>query len=213
MSDVKALPENLEQLEQLTEFKRVYKKYTVDQLEDLLTEAEVDYLSADNKSELTWRLLDHRNFDFEAALAEANGEQSEPQPEPQDAPADEADEQPAPQDEPTDTPADEAEPAPQDAPADEADEAASRPQRINPRERQQRMFRALNAAPAGTAEADHVAVFNTGSFPFFETATGTLVPAKKTTKIYPTASADKGQILRNVKQYNHTRGNKLRVNN
>lgn len=86
MTDVKQLPENLEQLEQLTEFKRVYKKYNVGQLEDLLTEAKVDYLSADLKPDLVWRLLDHRGFDFEAAIA-LESAPTDAQPEPQDEPA------------------------------------------------------------------------------------------------------------------------------
>ena len=314
MTDVKQLPENLEQLEQLTEFKRVYKKYSAVQLEDLLTDAEVDYLSADNKSELVWRLLDHRGFNFEAALAEAEQSADEPQAEPVDEPqAEPVDE---PQAEPVDEPVDEpqAEPAPADdkddtnedvqtvqddtdsehgdqidseanadlgtgsesaddsekpsqmdnvtnddapsdvsnsddananeveqpaeatdqpttdssAPNDEApttqtleqDKPADEPvaQWMHPRHRHQRISNAMKAASATNAPADeddkdHVAVFNAGAFPFFETATSTLVPAKQTTKIYPTASVDKDQILRNVKQYNHTRGNKLRVIN
>ena len=286
MTDVKQLPENLEQLEQLTEFKRVYKKYSAVQLEDLLTDAEVDYLSADNKSALTWRLLDHRGFDFEAALAEAEQSADEPQAEP--APADDKDdtnedvqtvqddtdsehgdqidseanadlgtgsesaddsEKPSQMGNVTndDAPSDignsddananeveqPAEAAGQpttdsSAPNDEApttqtleqDKPADEPvaQWMHPRHRHQRISNAMKAASATNAPADeddkdHVAVFNAGAFPFFETATSTLVPAKQTTKIYPTASVDKDQILRNVKQYNHTRGNKLRVIN
>ena len=90
MTDVKQLPENLESLEQLVEFKRVYKKYTIEQLETQLTDAGVYHLSSDNKPDLVWRLLDSQGFDFEAALdAELTptDEQTEPQPEP--APADE----------------------------------------------------------------------------------------------------------------------------
>lgn len=286
MTDVKQLPENLEQLEQLTEFKRVYKKYSAVQLEDLLTDAEVDYLSADNKSELVWRLLDHRGFNFEAALAEAEQSADEPQAEP--APADDKDdtnedvqtvqddtdsehgdqidseanadlgtgsesaddsEKPSQMDNVTndDAPSDvsnsddananeveqpaEATDQPttdSSAPNDEApttqtleqDKPADEPvaQWMHPRHRHQRISNAMKAASATNAPADeddkdHVAVFNAGAFPFFETATSTLVPAKQTTKIYPTASVDKDQILRNVKQYNHTRGNKLRVIN
>lgn len=226
MTDVKQLPDNLEQLEQLTEFKRVYKKHTVDQLENLLIEAEVEYLSADNKSELTWRLLDHRGFDFEAALAEENSDQSAPQDEPVsggDEPA-----KPAPQDEPA--PADDKNDANEDVQtedvqtvqddadsehSDQIDSEASTDlgsggESTNPTDTDDA---AETDHVAVSTEADHVAVFNAGAFPFFETATSTLVPAKKTTRIYPTASVDKDRILRNVKQYNHTRGNKLRVIN
>lgn len=265
MTDVKQLPENLEQLEQLTEFKRVYKKYTADQLEDLLTEAEVDYLSTDNKSELTWRLLDHQGFDFEAALAEANNDQPAPQDEPtlggdEPAPADDKDD--ANEDvqtvqDDTDSEhgdqidseanadlgtgsesADDSDKSSQmdnvtndDAPSDignsddananeveQPAEAAGQPttdsSAPNDEAPTTQTLEQDKPAPAEPVkDKDHVAVFNAGAFPFFETATSTLVPAKKTTKIYPTAMADKGQIMRNIKQYNHTRGNKLRVVN
>ena len=232
MTDVKQLPENLEQLEQLTEFKRVYKKHTVDQLENLLIEAEVEYLSADNKSELTWRLLDHQGFDFEAALAEENSDQSAPQDEPVlggDEPV-----EPVPQDEPVpvddkDDANEDVQTAQDDADSDQIDSEASTDlgsggENTDDSEKSSPADSATNDdapttqtleqdKPADAAEADHVAVLNTGAFPFFETATSTLVPAKKTTKIYTTASVDKDRILRNVKQYNHTRGNKLRVIN
>ena len=242
MTDVKQLPENLEQLEQLTEFKRVYKKYTVDQLEDLLTEAEVDYLSADNKSELTWRLLDHQGFDFEAALAEANNDQPAPQDEPTlggDEPIDE----PAPADDKDDANED-VQTVQDDTDSEHGDQIDSEAnadlgtgsESADDSDKSSQMDNVTNddapsdignsddananeveqpaeAADQPVKEKDHVAVFNTGAWPFFETATSTLVPAKKTTKIYPTASVDKDRILRNVEQYNHTRGNKLRVIN
>ncbi len=231
MTDVKQLPENLDQLEQLTEFKRVYKKYTADQLEDLLTEAEVDYLSADNKSELTWRLLDHQGFDFEAALAEENSDQSAPQDEP--VPADDKNDA----NEDVQTVQDDADSEQGDQIDSEANaDLGSGGESTDDSEKSSQMDNVTNdyapsdisngndananeveqpaeAADQPVKEKDHVAVFNTGAWPFFETATSTLVPAKKTTKIYPTASVDKDRILRNVEQYNHTRGNKLRVIN
>lgn len=279
MTDVKQLPENVEQLEQLTEFKRVYKKYSAVQLEDLLTDAEVDYLSADNKSELVWRLLDYRGFNFEAALAEANSDQSAPQDEPvpvddkddanedvqtvqddtdsdhgdqidsetsadlgsgsestddsekssqmdsatnDDAPSDIGNSDAANANE-VEQPAETADQSSTDstAPNDEAPTTQTLEQDKQADEQSawrhpffDRRNQLKNTKPADdAAETDHVAVLNTGAWPFFETATSTLVPAKKTTKIYPTASVDKDQILRNVKQYNHTRGNKLRVLN
>ncbi|WLG15025.1 hypothetical protein Q6344_06750 [Psychrobacter cibarius] len=241
MTDVKQLPENLEQLEQLTEFKRVYKKYTADQMEDLLTEAEVDYLSADNKSELTWRLLDHQGFDFEAALAEANNDQPAPADDKDDtnedvqtvqddtdsehgdqidseASADDS-EKPSQMDNVTndDVPSDIGNS--DDANANEVEQPANEAvndQRLGGNAWFQFRNNAMKTNDiklADTVEEDHVEVFNTGAFAFFETATSTLAPAKKTTNIYPTALVDKDQILRNVKQYNHTRGNKLRVLN
>ena len=61
------------------------------------------------------------------------------------------------------------------------------------------------------AEREHVEVTNNGSFAFFETATATLVRAKETVKVYTTPTIDKARIMRNVDQYNYTRGNKLSV--
>lgn len=280
MTDVKQLPENLEQLEQLTEFKRVYKKYNVGQLEDLLTEAKVDYLSADLKPDLVWRLLDHRGFDFEAAIAEANNDSSAPQDEPTDkqpVPADDQDD--ANEDVQTiqddangehgdrsqidsegnadlssgsastddsEKPNELVDDTNDDAPSDISNSDDSRANEVEQPAEAADQPTTDSSAPDGEApltktveqekspeptnepapepvelmpidepvkEKDHVAVFNNGAFPFFETATSTLVPAKKTTKIYPTSMADKGQIMRNIKQYNHTRGNKLRVVN
>lgn len=58
MTDIKTLPENLKELEQSAEFKRVYKNHTIEDIEAKLDNANVGYLSADNKNDLTWRLMD-----------------------------------------------------------------------------------------------------------------------------------------------------------
>lgn len=263
MTDVKALPENLEQLEQLTEFKRVYKKYTVDQLEDLLTEAEVDYLSADNKPDLVWRLLDYREFDFEAALAEVEQSNDEPQAEPVLGGDEPADEQPVPQDEPTDDKVDDnenvqtvqddtsdehgaqvygeantdtgsdnastddsekpdgvADTADSDAPSDisNIDDAsaneANQPAKTGDKAADSSSV-PTDKAPTKTAvsELEYVEVKNNGGFNMLEPATGTLVTAGETTKVYIKGYATKEQVLRNITQYNHTRGNKLTITN
>lgn len=246
MTDVKALPENIEQLEQLTEFKRVYKKYTVDQLETQLIEKDVEFLSADSKADLVWRLLDHRGFNFEAALAESEANQPAPADDKDDANEDvqanqdDADSDQVDSEANADTGSDSASAddstesmqmdntTNNDAPSDidNSDDAKAN-QVEQPAETADQPTTDKTASndeapttktleqdqPADEAEKDHVVVLNIGSFPFYETATNTMVPAKKTTKIYPTASVGKDQILRNVKQYNHTRGNKLRIIN
>ena len=66
MSDIKALPDNLEELEKDTEFKKTYKKYTADELELKLIESNVEFLTIDNKSALVWRLLDSQGYTFGA---------------------------------------------------------------------------------------------------------------------------------------------------
>lgn len=65
MSDIKALPENLKELEQQAEFKKMYRQFTAVEFEDKLTEVGVGYLSGDDKGDLTWRWLDHEGYDFE----------------------------------------------------------------------------------------------------------------------------------------------------
>lgn len=269
MTDVKQLPENLEQLEQLAEFKRVYKKYSVVQLEDLLTDAEVGYLSADNKPDLVWRLLDHRGFDFEAAIALESTPTDEP-----------ADEQPVPDDEPVEptvkpAPADEQANEPtddkvetnenvqtvQDDTSDEhgtqvdgeanadfgsdsastddsekSDEVADLTDNdapsdignindVSANETEQPAKTDNNPTTdssvsdnkafieAPVSEAEFVEVKNKGSFNMLEPATSTLVKAGKTTKIYIKGHATKDQVLRNIAQYNQTRGDKLTVTN
>lgn len=66
MSDIKALPDNLEELEKDIEFKKTYKKYTADELELKLIESNVEFLTIDNKSALVWRLLDSKGYTFGA---------------------------------------------------------------------------------------------------------------------------------------------------
>lgn len=66
MSDIKALPDNLEELEKDIEFKKTYKKYTADELELKLIESNVEFLTIDNKSALVWRLLDSQGYTFGA---------------------------------------------------------------------------------------------------------------------------------------------------
>lgn len=258
MTDVKQLPENLEQLEQLTEFKRVYKKNTVEQLEDLLTEAEVDYLSADNKSELVWRLLDHRDFDFEAAIAlESTPTDEQPEPQDEPAPADEQVNEPADdkvetnenvqaiQDDTSDDhgtqvdgeentnlssdsantddsekPDEVADVTDNDAPSDIGNiDDASANETEQPAKTDNNSTtnssasdnKAITKAPV--SEAEFVEVKNKGSFNMLEPATSTLVIAGKTTKIYIKGHATKDQVLRNIAQYNQTRGDKLTVTN
>lgn len=265
MTDVKQLPENLEELEQLTEFKRVYKKYTVDQLEDLLTEAEVDYLSADNKSDLVWRLLDHRGFDFEAALdveLTPTEEPADEQPVPDDEPVEPTVEpalQPEPVDDKVDTnedvqtiqddtsdgdsaqvdgeanantgtdsastddsekPNEVVDTTDNDAPSDigNIDDASANKIEQSAKAPDQPTTdsstsdnKAFIEAPV--SEAEFVEVKNKGSFNMLEPATSTLVKAGKTTKIYIKGYATKDQVLRNIAQYNQTRGDKLTVTN
>lgn len=252
MTDVKQLPENLEELEQLTEFKRVYKKYTVDQLEDLLTEAEVDYLSADNKSDLVWRLLDHRGFDFEAALAAESTPTEEPadeqpalQPEPVDDKVDTNEDVQTIQDDTSDgdsaqvdgeanantgtdsastddseKPNEVVDTTDNDAPSDigNIDDASANKIEQSAKAPDQPTTdsstsdnEALTEAPV--SEAEFVEVKNKGSFNMLEPATSTLVKAGKTTKIYIKGYATKDQVLRNIAQYNQTRGDKLTVTN
>lgn len=226
MTTLKQLPENLKEIEQKTRFKQVYKQHTMDQLEDKLTEAEVEYHSDDNKAALVWRYMDHNGMDFDDAANDTTKD-SEAQPEPTDeAPAVENEAQPEPVEqteapteeqaptEPTEAPT---EPAKEQAPVEQGGSTASRHRydRYNQGSTNRATDSADQAATTEQAapEAEHVEVFNTGSYNFYETATGTMVYAKKSTKIYVTARVSAAQILRNIKQHNSNRGNHLHVQN
>lgn len=255
MTDVKQLPENLEQLEQLAEFKRVYKKHTVDQLEDLLTEAEVDYLSADNKADLVWRLLDHQGFNFEAVLAESTPTDEQPVPQDEPALAEEQVNEPADdkvdtdenvqtvQDDTSDehsdqsnievgTDGDKASTDSVEKPGEAVDvtenDTASDIGNINDASANEIEQPAKapdqpatdNSTPynetlakAPVSEGEFVEVKNKGNFNMLEPATSTLVKAGEITKIYIKGYATKEQVLRNIAQYNQTRGEKLTVTN
>lgn len=65
-------------------------------------------------------------------------------------------------------------------------------------------------APA-LPKSDSVTIEHTGDFNFLESATQTLVYAGKTTTVKTTPRVSREQILRNIKQYNQTRGNVLKV--
>lgn len=209
MTDMKQVPENLKELEQKAAFKSVYKKHTVEQLQELLLEANTDYLSDDNKAALVWRYMDAKGMAFDEVAINGGDE-------PQTAPIE-------PNDSQTDTPAaaPEAETVvdpevkqdevsqddqvvTEDTPASDNDQPETTPDAP-----------AKEEAPAEAApvKADYVAIENTGAFNFLETATSTLVRAKEVTKVYPNASVTKAQILRNVEQYNYTRGAVLKIVN
>ena len=55
-------------------------------------------------------------------------------------------------------------------------------------------------------DSNYIVVENNGAWAFLETATRTMVPARKVTKIKPTSRATKELITRNINQYNSTRG-------
>lgn len=180
MSEAKALPDNIKAFEQNPEFKKVYDNNTVDKLEMQLIEADVEFLSADNKAALVWRLLDHQgtlesNNDTETkddTKEAVNGAQT------------------------TDSSADDDTSVDTDAGGNGGSDSDT-----------------SDATESDVIELEHVTVKNNGSFNMLEPATGTLVTAGKITKIYIKGYATKDQVLRNIAQYNHTRGNKLVVTN
>lgn len=198
MTDMKQVPENLKELEQKAAFKSVYKKHTVEQLQELLLEANTDYLSDDNKAALVWRYMDAKGMAFDEVAINGGDE-------PQTAPIE-------PNDNQTDTPAAAPEAETVVDPEVKQDEVSQDDQVVT---EDAPDAPAKEEAPAETApvKADYIAIENTGAFNFLETATSTLVRAKEVTKVYPNASVTKAQILRNVEQYNYTRGAVLKIVN
>ena len=241
MSTQKQLPDNLKQLEQKPRFKQVYKQHTVEQLEEKLIEAEVEYGSDENKAALVWRFMDAKGMDFDNQDNDQPARHDEPAEQPQDeknATNDVPEEQtPQADDSKTGDNADDSEQpsesidqagdAANDKPVDDAatgsDDHADAPPLVSAND---------NSAPTGNGSkeeqpapaagkqdgkqddkpaAQYVEVTNNGAYNFYETATGTMIKARQTAKVYTTATIDKAQILRNIEQYNHTRGNKLHV--
>ena len=241
MSTQKQLPDNLKQLEQKPRFKQVYKQHTVEQLEEKLIEAEVEYGSDENKAALVWRFMDAKGMDFDNQDNDQPARHDEPAEQPQDeknatndVPAeqtpqaddsktgDNADDSEQPS-ESTDQAGDAANDKPVDDAATGSDDHADAPTPVSAND---------NSAPTGNGSkeeqpapaagkqdgkqddkpaAQYVEVTNNGAYNFYETATGTMIKARQTAKVYTTATIDKAQILRNIEQYNHTRGNKLHV--
>lgn len=225
MTHPKQLPENLKDLEQKTAFKSVYKKHTVDELHEALIEAETDYLSDDNKAALVWRYMDAKGMAFDEAATterkddqEATSEQNDDQTNGDELLEDPKDETDAPavkpeaDVEPVDPVEDSAVEAnkvdkddkttPDDAPASDTKQLEDKPTDVP-----------AKTQKADEPKTDYVAIKNNGEFNFLETATSTLVRAGQTTEVYPTVRTTKEQIVRNVEQYNYTRGNKLKITN
>ena len=72
MTDAKALPDNLADIEQTDAFKKIDEAHTIKQLEKKLRDAGVPFLSADNKPALVWRLLDAQDAKAEGTDLPAN---------------------------------------------------------------------------------------------------------------------------------------------
>ncbi|MGO3664809.1 hypothetical protein [Psychrobacter sp. AOP31-E1-50] len=280
MSEAKALPDNIKAFEQSPEFKKVYDNNTVDKLEMQLIEADVEFLSADNKAALVWRLLDHQgtlesdndtetkddtkeavngaqttdssaddDVSVDAATGGNGGSDSDTSnsnesvtsinkgdsnENAQTAQDDTSDEHGAQVngEANADTISDSAstddseksngvaDAADSDAPSNtgnsndiSADEA-NQPAKTGDKAATNSSV-PTDKAPTKTAvsELEYVEVKNNGGFNMLEPATGTLVTAGKITKIYIKGYATKDQVLRNIAQYNHTRGEKLTVTN
>ena len=248
MSDPKALPKNLKKLEQQVEFKRTYKQHSANQIEDLLTEVGVDYLSADDKGDLTWRYLDYMGYDFDKQAytkppvsddnidENANKDVSDETMETNDTTAQDGNAtEPGTTDgqsadsndgaEPSASEANSKEPG-QLADATDDNAAANLSDSIDtsansakpaPKVADTAATHAPNAdhqeqSASTVKEAEHLSVTNDGDFNFYEPATGTMVKAGETAKIYTTPRADKSKITRNIDQYNNTRGKKLTIN-
>lgn len=260
MTDIKQLPENLKELEQKAAFKSVYKKHTVEQLQELLIEAGTDYLSDDNKAALTWRYMDAKGMSFDDA-ANDKPAQAEPATTTTEETKDDAgNAQETPKtdvsndgngddgqerstdatttttpttadvkdDQPVDIQTQETtDHAQTDTPVSTDDNSLSTIDSGSEEQSSATDAPAIEATstqglvteppavdtPVPEAEREFVEVTNNGAYNFYETATGTMVKARQATKIYTTATIDKAHILRNINQYNQTRGNLLQINN
>ena len=249
MSTQKPLPKDLKQLEQKPRFKQFYKQHTIEQLEEKLIEAEIEYGSDENKAALVWRYMDAKGMDFDNQ-ANDKPAQAEPATTKTEEIKDDAENTPqAPkadtgndgsgndgQERSTDastTSAHANDEVKGDQPAStQTQEAADHEQTDAPVSTTDNSLPTINSGseeqPNASGEnttnkpdkpvevkdnREFIEVTNNGAYNFYETATGTLVLARKSTKIYTTATIDKAHILRNLSQYNQTRGNLLKITN
>lgn len=259
MSGIKALPDNLKELEESTEFKKVYKQFTTAQFEDKLTEAGVARSSDDDKGDLTWRWLDHQGYDFElesyatdkatinptdnttdTTINQDNTNQADSDNDDtadpdggntNDGSSSDRASDPSESTQPVtsidkgdsnetmekqsansdDTPA-------QDEDAIDTDNASgqgsgSSDAAADSASESSHQGSQKGADKAAVKEREYVEVKSSGAFDMLEPATGTLVKAGETTKVYIKGHATKERVLRNIAQYNHTRGNKLTIIN
>ena len=235
MPSPKPLPSNLKQLEQQTKFKQFYKQHTAEQLEEKLIEAGIEYGQDETKAALTWRVMDANSVSFDPqAQTETTSHANNDVP---TAPTPQADdskigdntndsEQPSTGTEQDAAPtvdndnvdkkaADHVEANPSvstngDSVSTGNGSAKDQPAADTKPDTNKSTTKPAPQAPV-KAEREHVEVTNNGSFAFFETATATLVRAKETVKVYTTPTIDKARIMRNIEQYNYTRGDKLSV--
>ena len=235
MPSPKPLPSNLKQLEQQAKFKQFYKQHTAEQLEEKLIEAGIEYGQDETKAALTWRVMDANGISFDPQAQ--TGDTSYANNDVPTAPTPQADdskigdnandsEQPS-----TGTEQDAAPTVDNDNVAKKAADhveanpsvstngdsvstgngsTTEPPAADNKPDTNKPSTKPAPQAPV-KAEREHVEVTNNGSFAFFETATATLVRAKETVKVYTTPTIDKARIMRNIEQYNYTRGDKLSV--
>lgn len=235
MSDVKALPENLKQIEQNPDFKKAYKNNTVDELESKLVDLETDYLSADNKSELVWRLMDAQGYDFSAAddnagntddnVSNTNADTDASQPATNTNPTEvELSDVPLPPLENSENndyavgvlaDPDTTKAATTDRTGTNADDIAH-DYGDNGNGGNMADDNDIGAvAPHEPVKADKsldtVTVYNKGAFGVFEPASGTLMKARETTVITIKAGVTKDNIVKNIKQFNKTRGQILDI--
>ena len=259
MTDVKVLPDNLAEIAKEPEFQATYKAHTVEQLESKLRELNVAFLSADNKNELVWRLLDATQSEVEPVEnAPANDDTTDSVVSTDDTAHDQTEEQ-MPEDEaaqsvideqpeatqveaqessenantgeaelpPTDadtssdsidTPqADNSQPSPEDSVVNNNVDSIvdDTPKEVAPEVNQDapKSDDTSNAKPEQEVKKDHdsIHVKNIGAFNVLEPATVTILVAGETIRVYPNARVSKEKILRNIEQFNKTRGNILKV--
>lgn len=194
MTDIKALPKSLTEFKKSAAYKKMDSENTVEQIEQQLNDAGVSFLSADNKPELIWRLLDAQDATAKETDLPADadtGSTDNPEADKQDDTA-------------TDKDANGKNKVTTDANA--TTETAGKP--------------AINA-PQDTADSDapkvadkkkaDFRVKNTGAFNVLEPASMTLLKVGEITDIFTTPKANKAKITANIKQINSLRGDNLKI--
>ena len=231
MSDAKQLPDNIDALEKTEQFKALDEQYTVKVLEQKLRTAKVAFLSADNKPDLIWRWLDSQGLlkddntadnknDVQQDAGSADDDTSgNPDAVSSNTNADGSDDSDSHTHEPTKpvTQTDKGDSDATNSDREEDTQSSATGHVVNGDDSTSQTQDADTTTQADDSpsvdDLKYIEVKSTADFNMLEPATSTLVVAGKTTKIYLDARTSKEQVLRNIEQYNHTRGKKLTVTN
>lgn len=228
-TQAKALPENLDELAQREDFKKVNADETIKTLKAKLDDADVEYTSIDDKAELVWRWMDYQGVDFSAEEDNTDAK-AKSEPDATDTNVESSDETNSQQSDVvadgTETQNDDIEPEgegelkqleEQSTVAGASDTSAKDESSVtgintwpffSRRPFSQRLAGEQNTPKRVT---EQISVTNTGAYAVFEPASDTMIKPNETVIIKLSVTASMTQIIANIRQINSLRGEVLKI--